>query len=167
MKTKTRELKPVLYNQNINFGIPCTKLVMDIPEVYLKVEKCIVKDSKVFYDYIKETNFVVDSFGAFEVFGVAYLNRQNRIISVTKISEGGLTGTYVDLRKIFSAALCCGATAMILFHTHPSGNMVASGPDREITKTIINAGKIMDINVFDHVILGHDTYYSFADAGIL
>jgi DNA repair protein RadC len=95
------------------------------------------------------------------------LDRGNKIKESYRVSEGGITGTVIDVRKILRVALEKQATSLILCHNHPSGNLQASDADLKITQKIKDAGKLMDIPVLDHVIIGNNKYYSFADDGIL
>ena len=94
------------------------------------------------------------------------MNKANRIISQHKISEGGVSGTIVDVKRIFHLVLNELGSAIILVHNHPSGNTIPSENDISITKKIIEAGKLFDIAILDHVIVGIG-YYSFADNGVL
>lgn len=98
-----------------------------------------------------------------DAFSILLLNRNNRVIGIAYISEGGVSGTVVDPKLVFQFALLTNATAMVLCHNHPSGNLTPSSQDTEITHKLRSAGKMMDIQVIDHVILTEDDYYSFAD----
>ena len=99
---------------------------------------------------------------------VVFLNRANLVIHTMLLSMGGMTGTVVDLRKLFREALICKATGIIITHNHPSGTDQPSNADIDITEKIKSAGKIMDINLVDHIIIaGEESYYSFADSGRL
>lgn len=102
-----------------------------------------------------------------EHFFVAYLNRANKVVFTKKISSGGMTGTVVDIRLILRYALIYKATALILCHNHPSGNLRPSQADRDITRKIKEASTFMDITVLDHIILADYAYYSFCDEGLL
>jgi DNA repair protein RadC len=102
-----------------------------------------------------------------EEFWVALLNRSNRIIDRVRISQGGVSGTVTDVRLILKCALDKLASAMVLCHNHPSGNNKPSSGDIEITRKIKQAASLMDINVLDHIIIGNEKYYSFADDGML
>ncbi|HSD06402.1 JAB domain-containing protein [Flavobacterium sp.] len=103
----------------------------------------------------------------FEQFKVLFLNNASRALGIYEISSGGITGTVVDLRLIFSAALKANATALIIIHNHPSGQLGASEADRQITRKIKEAGKLLDISLVDSLIITSENYYSFADDGIL
>lgn len=102
-----------------------------------------------------------------EEFWVLYLNNSNKVMYKTQISKGGITGTVVDTRIIYKTALEHGATSIILVHNHPSGTLVASEADKQITRKLKEAGKHLDIPVLDHVIVTEKSYFSFADEGIL
>jgi DNA repair protein RadC len=102
-----------------------------------------------------------------EEFWVAYLNRSNKIIEIKKVSEGGVTGTVADPKIIFKHALDLLASIIILSHNHPSGNADPSPQDISLTRKIVSAGKLLDISVMDHIIIGDNKYYSFAESGEL
>jgi len=101
-----------------------------------------------------------------EEFWVLYLNNSNKVLHKSQLSKGGMTGTIVDTRIIFKTALEYNATSLILTHNHPSGKLLASDADREITKKLKLAGQQMDIMVLDHVIITENGFYSFNDEGI-
>lgn len=101
-----------------------------------------------------------------EEFWVLFLNNSNKVIYKTQISKGGITGTVVDIRIVFKLALEHNATSIILSHNHPSGKLQASEADIQITKKIKEAGKNLDIQVLDHVIITEKSYFSFVDEGI-
>jgi DNA repair protein RadC len=103
----------------------------------------------------------------YEEFWIVVLNKANRVIDRIKVSEGGLTGTVVDPRKVYKLALDAYATSLILVHNHPSGNLEPSEADISITTKLVNAGKMLDIAVLDHIIIGCERFYSFADEGNL
>ena len=101
-----------------------------------------------------------------EEFWVLYLNNANKVIHKAQLSKGGITGTVVDVRLIFKLALEHNATSIILSHNHPSGKLVASEADKEITKKLTFAGEQLDIKVLDHIIITEKGYLSFQDEGI-
>jgi len=102
-----------------------------------------------------------------EEFWVVYLNNSNNVLVKEQLSKGGLTGTLVDTRLIYKKAIEVGATGIILCHNHPSEKLTPSQSDKEITRKITAAGKVMDIAVLDHLIVTEKAYFSFADEGIL
>jgi DNA repair protein RadC len=103
----------------------------------------------------------------YEEFWIIILNKANKVIRKCSISEGGVSGTVVDPKKIFKIALDNHASSIILGHNHPSGNIQPSDADHKITKKIKDAGFMLDVAVLDHLIIGDDRYYSFADEGTL
>jgi len=104
---------------------------------------------------------------AHEEFWVLLLNRNNLVVDKMLVSQGGISGTVIDVRIILKMALDKLASSIILCHNHPSGNLIPSEADKDITKKIKEAGKHMDIPVLDHLIIANDAYFSFADEGLL
>ena len=102
-----------------------------------------------------------------EEFWVLHLSRSNRILAWKKISQGGIAGTVTDVRLILKDALENTASSLIICHNHPSGNLQPSEADKEITRKIAEAAKIMDIRLLDHLIIGEGGYFSFADENLL
>ena len=102
-----------------------------------------------------------------EEFWVLLLNRNNRVIKHVKISSGGVAGTVVDHKIIFKNAIEMLASAIILCHNHPSGNLKPSKSDIHITNTLKKAGELLDIKVLDHLIISEEGYFSFADESYL
>lgn len=103
----------------------------------------------------------------YEEFWVLYLNRSNSVIEKKRISSGGTTGTVIDVKIILKHAIENLAAGLILVHNHPSGNIQPSINDKKITSKIKDAGKLMDVNILDHVIIGDTSYLSFVDEGLL
>jgi DNA repair protein RadC len=102
-----------------------------------------------------------------EEFWVLFLNNSNKVILKSQLSKGGISGTIVDVRLVFKLALENGATGLILCHNHPSGGLIPSDADKQVTKKIKLAGDSLDVKVLDHLIITETKYYSFADEGIL
>lgn len=102
-----------------------------------------------------------------EEFWIMLLNRHNKIIGQQRISQGGVAGTVADLKIIFKAALDILASSIIAAHNHPSLNLRPSQADKDLTKKMVAAGKIIDIQVLDHLIITSGGYYSFADEGMI
>ncbi len=102
-----------------------------------------------------------------EVFRVLLLNRANRLIKEVTISEGTLDASIVHPRDVFREALLEPAAGVILIHNHPSGNSAPSEEDLRITKQLVEAGRLLGIKVYDHVILAGQTYRSLADEGLM
>jgi len=102
-----------------------------------------------------------------EYFYIMCMNNDNRILGCSQISKGGMTGTVIDVRIILQTALKSNATCIILSHNHPSGNLIPSSHDKDMTRKIKEAGTQLDIKVLDHIILTPDSYFSFADEGLI
>ncbi|TDO96106.1 RadC family protein [Flavobacterium sp. 245] len=103
----------------------------------------------------------------FEQFKVLLLNQAHKVLGIYEISSGGIAGTVVDLRLIFSSALKANATSLMMIHNHPSGNLTASEADIQITRKVKEAGRLLDITLLDSLIITTESYYSFADEGTL
>jgi DNA repair protein RadC len=105
-----------------------------------------------------------DTIALEEQLKVLYLNHRNQVLGLYTVSVGGLTGTVVCNKKILACGLKIVASGMIIAHNHPSGNKMLSEQDRILTKSLQECGKIMNINVLDHIIvLPNGDYVSFAD----
>lgn len=102
-----------------------------------------------------------------EEFWVLFMNRANKIIEIKNVSSGGITGTVFDIRLVLKDALQLEAVNLILCHNHPSGNLVPSVADKDITTRSKDAAKLMNIDILDHIIIGENDYYSFTDEGLI
>ncbi len=102
-----------------------------------------------------------------EHFFSLHLNSKNQLIREVLVSIGSLSTSVVHPREVFAPAVRDSTAALIFIHNHPSGDPAPSREDRECTQRLIHAGQILGIRVLDHIVLGHDDYYSFADAGLL
>jgi DNA repair protein RadC len=104
-----------------------------------------------------------------EVFWLLALNAQHRLIGggPIAVSRGTLTSSLVHPREVFRAAIVAGAAAVILCHNHPSGDPTPSADDRMVTEQLVAAGRLLDLPVHDHLIVGAGRYTSFAEAGLL
>lgn len=122
-----------------------------------------ITDSRTLYDILKPMMADLPH----EEFWVIYLNKANKILSIEPISKGGVTGTVADVKIIFKKAIELLASSIILAHNHPSGNLTPSIADRDLTRKMRETGKIMEIEVLDHIIVAETGYYSFADNGML
>lgn len=127
------------------------------------LEKTSIKSSHELAGYLQST--LKDH--PYEVFAVVFLNRANKIQHFEIISRGGITGTVADPRVILKKAIETGATSIVLSHNHPSGSLVPSTADEEITRKIKMAAGYFDIRVLDHIIVSEEGYYSFADEGLM
>jgi DNA repair protein RadC len=104
---------------------------------------------------------------AHEEFWLILLNRRSKVLSKVRISQGGLTSTVVDPRVVFSEALKVKASSIIVAHNHPSGSLNPSQADVDLTRKLVDAGKLLDIQLIDHLIISGNNYCSFADSGLL
>jgi DNA repair protein RadC len=102
-----------------------------------------------------------------EEFWIICLNRNGRFISKHKISSGGVTGTVADMKMIFNIAVKELACGVILAHNHPSGNVNPSDTDKLLTRKAIEGGRFLEIEVFDHIIIAHNSYFSFRENNLL
>jgi len=122
-----------------------------------------ITSSKIAYEIISD----VLSDLPHEEFWVLYLNRKNEVLKKEHISKGGVSGTVADGKIIFKNAVNHLASAIILCHNHPSGNLTPSNEDIKLTKKLKEIGVLMDTPVIDHIIVGNNNYFSFADENLL
>lgn len=102
-----------------------------------------------------------------EEFHILLLNTQNAVISDVMITRGILDASVIHPREVFAPALAEAAAAVILVHNHPSGDPTPSPADREVTRQLVNAGRVLGVPVRDHVVVGNGRYSSFLDLGLL
>ena len=108
-----------------------------------------------------------DKIELMEQFKVMLLNRANKVLGIFDLSTGGVSGTVADPKLIFAAAIKSSATSIILAHNHPSGNLKPSESDINLTKKVKEGGKLLEIEVLDHIIVTTEGHYSFADDGLI
>jgi len=145
------------------FGI---KLVQEVAREYLKakiLDKPFYNSSQEVFDYLYHSMRGLKK----EVFKVIYLNSRNQIIDTVDLSEGTVNSSSVSTREVIDVAIKQNAASIIFIHNHPSGNPEPSVSDRELTRELVHAGKIMRLNVLDHIIIGNDRYYTFAGDGLI
>lgn len=102
-----------------------------------------------------------------EQFKVMLTNRANKVLGIFEVSTGGISGTVADPKLIFAAAIKAAASGIILSHNHPSGNLQPSQADIDLTRKIKEAGRFLEIQLLDHIIITTEGYYSFADEGLI
>jgi DNA repair protein RadC len=129
----------------------------------LSEERPKITGSKDIYELLKAELLDIPH----EEFWIVLLNRANRVIKKKQISQGGVAGTVADPKIIFKIALEELASGVILAHNHPSGNLNASKADIELTKKLKESGKLLEIEVLDHLIIAGKNYMSFADEGFM
>ena len=145
------------------FGI---KLVQEVAKEFLKekiLDKPFYKSPQEVFDYLYHSMRDLKK----ELFKVIYLNSQNQIIDTADLFEGTVNGSSVSPREIMEGAIKYNAVSLIFVHNHPSGSPEPSISDKELTRELAYAGKIMHIKVLDHIIIGDNRYFSFADDGLI
>lgn len=140
---------------------------MEIAEIevsYKTITKKKIKilDSKDAYK-ILISNWSNDRIELQEEFKVLLMNRGNQVLGIYPLSKGGVASTIVDAKLLFSVTLKCNASSIILAHNHPSGNLIPSNRDIELTKKLISASKFLDIQILDHLVISKGGFYSLAD----
>lgn len=126
-------------------------------------EKIQIRESKDIYKVLQPYLSDLQT----EEFWAVFLNQNNRIVGKARLSAGGINQSIVDVRILFKTALEHLSTAIAIAHNHPSGNLKPSQEDLRITKQIADAGKILNIQLLDHLIISQNAYLSFADENIL
>ncbi|MFC2018518.1 DNA repair protein RadC [Chloroflexota bacterium] len=145
------------------FGI---KLVQEVARRFLKekiLDKTAYKSSQEVFDFLYLSLRDLKK----EVFKVLYLNSQNQIIEAADIVQGTVNSSAVSPREVMEGALRHYAASLIFAHNHPSGNPQPSRSDKELTRELVYAGSIMQFKVLDHIIIGDNTYFSFAGKGLI
>ncbi len=127
------------------------------------IDKVRVNSSKQAYEYIKAVLTDLPH----EEFWIIILNRANKIICKQLIGRGGVSQTTADVKVIFKLAIDKLASAIILAHNHPSGNLSPSQSDLNLTKKVVEGAQLLDIKVLDHLIVGDGEYVSFNDKGLM
>ena len=102
-----------------------------------------------------------------EVFTVVMLDAKNSVLALQEVTRGILSSSLVHPREVFRAAIAYGAAGIIVAHNHPSGNPAPSANDKAMTTQLVDAGRLLDIPLYDHVIITDGSYFSFAEAGLL
>lgn len=127
----------------------------------------LIVDNSASAHHILKTNWS-DDIALCENFNILLLDNRCQVLGISNIAKGGLSTVLVDLRLAFATALKCRSMAMILSHNHPSGNTKPSQQDISLTKQFVQAGKVLDIKIWDHIILTPDNgYFSFADENLI
>ena len=127
------------------------------------VYKAQIKSSSDAADFFRQ--LFDESIDIYESFFVIFLNQANNTIGWYRVSQGGITGTVADVRLVMKKALDVLATSMIICYNHPSGQLKPSQADINLTDKFIEAGKILEIKLIDHIILTTESFFSFADEG--
>ena len=125
-----------------------------------------ISSSKDAYDVVRN-NWDDSRIEFIEQFKVMLLNRAHKVLGIFDVSTGGVSGTVADPKIIFAAAIKANASGIIVAHNHPSGNLSASQADIDLTKRLKEGGKVLEVQLLDHVILTTEGYFSFADEGMI
>ncbi|MBN1644395.1 MAG: DNA repair protein RadC [Dehalococcoidales bacterium] len=145
------------------FGI---KLMQEVADKFLKekiIDKPSVQSSREIFDYLYHSMRDLKK----EVFKVLYLTSQNQIIDTADLFEGTVDRSPVSLREVMEQAIAHNAVSLIFAHNHPTGNCEPSQSDKELTRDLVFAGCMMQIDVLDHIIIGNNKYFSFAGEGLI
>ena len=145
------------------FGI---KLMQEVAREFLKekiIDRPFYKSSQEIFEYLYHSMRDLKK----EVFKVIYLNSQNQIMETVDLFQGTVNSSSVSPREVIEGALKHNAVSLIFVHNHPSGNPEPSAGDKELTRELVYAGKIMRLNILDHIIIGNNRYFSFADEGLI
>ncbi|HXI01160.1 MAG TPA: JAB domain-containing protein [Sphingobacteriaceae bacterium] len=129
-------------------------------------ERPSISTSKDIYNILSQS-WDYNKLELLEQFKIVLLTRANKVLGIFEVSSGGMTGTVADPKLIFSTALKACASSIILCHNHPSGSLKPSQADLNLTRKIKEGGILLDISVLDHVIITSESYYSFADEGLM
>ncbi|HBX62215.1 JAB domain-containing protein [Empedobacter sp.] len=129
-------------------------------------EKIKVMGSSEVYQVLK-ANWDLDTIELQEEFKILLLNQGNQVLGIKSMFKGGINTCSIDVRLIMGMALKANASALVITHNHPSGNLNASESDKRITSKIKECCELFDIRLLDHIIMVKNSYLSFADEGIL
>ena len=138
------------------------RLLRELPEEVLKqkiLERSVYKSPQEIFDYLRYSMRDLDK----EVFKVIYLDKRDKIIDAVDLFEGMLDSISIRPREIMGSAIAHNATGLIFAHNHPTGDPTPSRTDKQLTRELVFVGLIMQIKVLDHIIIGEDRYFSFAD----
>ncbi len=129
-------------------------------------DRLLINSSSIAYEVLR---FAWDQnkIELMEQFKILLVDNKSHCLGIVDIGSGSMNACIVDTRLLFSAALKAKASGIILSHNHPSGNLIPSDNDKKLTEKICEGGKILDIAIFDHLIVSPQSYYSFADNGLM
>ena len=163
LSASPRELREAGLCEKCIFNI---KLLHEVPKEFLKeriIERFVYKSPKEISDYLIYSMRDLKK----EVFKVIYLNNRNQIMDTADLFEGTLESIPIRPREIVESAMKHNATRLIFAHNHPAGDPKPSKSDKQLTRDMVFMGMILQIKVLDHIIIGDDRYFSFADEGLI
>jgi DNA repair protein RadC len=149
-----------------SLSIFCMKLLHELPAEILKqkiIEQPVYKSPKEIFNYLCYSMRDLKK----EIFKVIYLNNRNQIIDTADLFEGTLESIPIRPREIIEGAINHNATVLIFAHNHPAGDPTPSKSDKQLTRDLVFVGNILQIKVLDHIIIGGNRYFSFADEGMI
>jgi DNA repair protein RadC len=142
------------------------KFIQEMAREFLKeqvLDKPYSRSSHEVFDYLYHSMRDLKK----EVFKVMFLDSQNGVVGIEDLFEGTLNASAIYPREIIQSAVRHSAAALVFVHNHPAGNPQPSDNDKRITQELVFAGNIMQIKVLDHIVIGDNRYFSFADAGLI
>lgn len=155
---KKQEIIGEIRNQVYEYWLTSTSLA---------AEPIMVNDTQKIYDFLMASVYDKESIDVKESFYAVFVDSAYNTKGFIKVGEGGVNGVIVDPKIVFSAALKCLATGIVLTHNHPSGNCHPSEIDRQLTKQLIAGGELLEIKIIDHIIVSRTGYYSMKAYGEL
>ena len=135
-----------------------------VRESYVSYDQKALKSASIAYEFLCNIG-LQDK--ASEEFYSLYLNTKNQVIGIEMISRGTLNASLIHPREVFKGALLANANCIMLAHNHPSGNPEPSNADKQVTSILVKAGKLLDVQVLDHIIVGSESYFSFRESSLL
>jgi DNA repair protein RadC len=141
---------------------PWVRLVREVPASAMP-EPQPMRSPKQAYELMREDMEALEV----ESFQIIALDAQHRAIGRVEVSRGIVNSSLVHPREVFRVAIALNAAALILVHNHPSGDPTPSPDDRAVTNQLIAAGRLLDLHVHDHIVVGRGRYTSFAEAGLM
>lgn len=163
LSASPQELEQVGFTSSCMF---CIKLLHELPTEVLKkkiIDKPLYQSSKEVFDYLSYSMRDLKK----EVFKAIYLNSRNQIIDTVTLFEGTLESIPIRPREIVESAIEHRAVAVVFVHNHPSGDPAPSKSDKQLTRDLVFVGNIVQIKVLDHIVIGDNSYFSFADEGLI
>lgn len=152
--------------QNVNPLFQVSEIRVSYQPKFKSADRPLVKTSKSAYDVLIN-NWDREKIHFQEQFYLLMLNTAGRVIGISLISTGGKAATVADPKIIFSIALKAHASSIIIAHNHPSENLKPSQADLALTRKMVEAGKVLDLHVVDHLIVANEAFYSFGDEGLI
>jgi DNA repair protein RadC len=145
------------------FGI---RLVQEVGREFLKariIDKPFFTSTQEIFDYLYHSMRGLKK----EVFKVIYLNSRNQVMETVDLSEGTVNSSVVPPREVIEGAIKSHAVSLVFVHNHPSGSPEPGQADKDLTRELVYAGKIMQLKVLDHIVIGDNKYFSFAAQGLI